>query len=226
MQNDKFIEGTVMKGKDLKGYTLCKILSEDMKLRGFQYKIGMNEYVKPNILGGDYREGFRFYLIEDICRYLSHGTKLAMVSVPDEEDVGIRMNGTLPTKWIWYKGKKAGCRVRLCGQGKQGDGAGKKALLPVAAVRAQDILDVVLIDTGNVVQKGTERRLVLEKMDDIRLVRGGDLGIRDNEGGEECVCPVAFTAAEAADAQTDETVRGLQATPVTAVDRKAGGMPA
>ena len=89
MQNDKFIEGTVMKGKDLKGYTLCKILSEDMKLRGFQYKIGVNEYVKPNILGGDYREGFRFYLIEDICRYLSHGTKLAMVSVPDEEDVGI-----------------------------------------------------------------------------------------------------------------------------------------
>ena len=100
MQDDKFIEGTVMKGKDLKGYTLCKILSEDMKLRGFQYKIGMNEYVKPNILGGDYREGFRFYLIEDICRYLSHGTKLAMVSVPDEEDVGIRMNGTPPTKWI------------------------------------------------------------------------------------------------------------------------------
>lgn len=96
----------------------------------------------------------------------------------------------------------------------------------MAAVRAHDILDVVLIDTGNAVQKGTERRLVLEKMDDIRLVRGGDLGIRDNEGGEECVCPAAFTAAEAADAQADETVRGLQATLVIAVDRKAGGMPA
>lgn len=96
----------------------------------------------------------------------------------------------------------------------------------MAAVRAQDILDVVLIDTGNAFQKGTERRLVREKMDDIRLVRGGDLRIRDNEGGEKCVCPAAFTAAEAADAQADEPVRGLQATPVIAMDRKAGGMPA
>ena len=93
-------------------------------------------------------------------------------------------------------------------------------------VGAYDILDVVLIDTGNAVQKGTECRLVREKMDDIRLVRSGDLGIRDNEGGEKCVCPAAFTAAETADAQADETVRGLQATLVIAMDRQAGGMPA
>ena len=93
-------------------------------------------------------------------------------------------------------------------------------------VGAYDILDVVLIDTGNAVQKGTECRLVREKMDDIRLVRSGDLGIRENEGGEKCVCPAAFTAAETADAQADKTVRGLQATPVIAMYRMAGGMPA
>lgn len=96
----------------------------------------------------------------------------------------------------------------------------------MAAVRAHDILDVVLIDTGNAVQKGTERRLVLEQMDDIRLVRGGDLGIRDDEGREKCVCPAAFTAAETADAQADEAVRGLQTTLVIAMDRQACGMPA
>ena len=51
----------------------------------------------------------------------------------------------------------------------------------MAPVGVHDILDVVLINTGNAVQKGTERSLVREKMDDIRLVRGGYLGIRDNE---------------------------------------------
>lgn len=96
----------------------------------------------------------------------------------------------------------------------------------MAPVGAYDILDVVLIDTGNAVQKGTECRLVREKMDDIRLVRSGDLGIRDNEGGEKCVCPAAFTAAETADAQADKTVRGLQATLVIAMDRQTGGMSA
>lgn len=93
-------------------------------------------------------------------------------------------------------------------------------------VGAYDILDIVFIDTGNAVQKGTECRLVREKTDDIRLVRSGDLGIRDNEGGKKCACPAAFTAAETADAQADETVRGLQATLVIAMDRQACGMSA
>jgi len=33
MKENKFIEGTIIKRKDLKGYTLCKILSEDMNMR-------------------------------------------------------------------------------------------------------------------------------------------------------------------------------------------------
>ena len=53
--------------------------------------------------------------------------------------------------------------------------AGKKTLLPVAQVGAHDIFDVVLIDTGNAVQKGTECVFIWEKMDDIRLVGSGYL---------------------------------------------------
>lgn len=64
-------------------------------------------------------------------------------------------------------------------------------------VGAHDIFDVVLIDTGNAVQKGTE-----------------------------CMCPAAFMAAETADAQPDDAVRGLQTTQVIAMDREAGRMAA
>ena len=88
----------------------------------------------------------------------------------------------------------------------------------MAQIGAHDIFDVVLIDTGNAVQKGTEFVLIREKMDDTGLVGSGYLRIRDDEGGEECVCPAAFMAAETADAQPDDAVRGLQATPVIAVD--------
>ena len=67
----------------------------------------------------------------------------------------------------------------------------------MAQVGAHDIFDVVLIDTGNAVQKGME-----------------------------CMCPAAFMAAETADAQPDDAVRGLQTTQVIAMDREAGGMAA
>ena len=93
-------------------------------------------------------------------------------------------------------------------------------------VGADDGLDIDLINTGNAVQKGLESRLVREKMDDMHLVRSGDLRIRDDEGREKGVCPVAFMAAETTDAQADEAIRGFQATPVIAMYRKAGGMPA
>ena len=93
-------------------------------------------------------------------------------------------------------------------------------------VGADDGLDIVLINTGNAVQKGMESRLVREKMDDMHLVRSGDLRIRDNEGREKGVCPVAFMAAETADAQADEAVRCFQATLVIAMDRQACGMSA
>lgn len=40
------------------------------------------------------------------------------------------------------------------------------------------------------------------------------------------MCPAAFMAAETADAQPDDAVRGLQTTQVIAMDREAGRMSA
>ena len=87
MKNGKFIEGTLIKGKDLKGYILCKILTEDMVMRGFQYKMGMNKDVKPLATTGSCEAGLHFCLIKDVYRYLGYGSKLALISIPDDEDV-------------------------------------------------------------------------------------------------------------------------------------------
>ena len=80
-------EGTIIKGKELKGYTLCKILSEDLCMRGFQYKMGMNVDVNPLAVRGSCKAGLYFCLIKDICDYLDYGTNLAIVKVPDDEKV-------------------------------------------------------------------------------------------------------------------------------------------
>lgn len=98
MKKEQFKEGTIIKGKDLKGYTLCMILPEDMVICGFQYNIGEN----------DCDDGSYFCFIKDICRDLhyiyrtvpgctqvEYGSKLAIVSIPDNEDVyvcGIRFS--------------------------------------------------------------------------------------------------------------------------------------
>lgn len=87
MDNRKFTEGSVIKGKDLKGCILCKILSEDMLMQGFQYKMGMNEDIKPLAMSGSCGAGLHFCLVKDVGRYLDYGNKLAVVSIPDEEDV-------------------------------------------------------------------------------------------------------------------------------------------
>ena len=87
MKNGKFLEGTLIKGKDLKGYILCKVLSEDMVMQGFQYKMGLNEDVKPLATEGSCEAGLHFCLIKDVYRYLCFGSKLALISIPDDEDV-------------------------------------------------------------------------------------------------------------------------------------------
>ena len=87
MKNGKFDVGSIIKGKDLKGEILCKVISEDMVMRGFQYKMGMNEDVKPLAISGSCEAGLHFCLIKDVYRYLSYGSKLALVSIPDDEDV-------------------------------------------------------------------------------------------------------------------------------------------
>ena len=87
MKNGKFDVGTLVKGKDLKGYILCKILTEDMVMRGFQYKIGLNEDVKPLAMKGNCKAGLHFCFIKDVPWYLGYRSKLALISIPDDEDV-------------------------------------------------------------------------------------------------------------------------------------------
>lgn len=87
MKNGKFDVGTLIKGKDLKDYILVKVISEDMVMRDFQYKIGMNEDTVPLIRKGGCKAGLHFCLMEDICNYLFYGEQLAIISVPDDEDV-------------------------------------------------------------------------------------------------------------------------------------------
>lgn len=87
MEGNRFKAGTMIKGKDLRGYTLCKVLSEDMNMRGFQYKIGMNTDITPFAMEESCRAGLHFCLVQDVCKYLGYGTKLAVVGIPDEEDV-------------------------------------------------------------------------------------------------------------------------------------------
>ena len=96
----------------------------------------------------------------------------------------------------------------------------------MAQVGAHDGFDIVLIDTGSAVQKGTKDCFIVEMADDASLVGSGDLGIRDNNGGEKSMGPAAFTAAETADAQADESVRGFETAQIITMDRQAGGMPA
>ena len=92
MKKGKFIEGTLIKGKDLKDYVLCKVLTENMIMKGFQYKIGMNEDVNSLAVKGSCKAGLHFCFIKDVCRYLSYGSKLALVSIPDDEDVYVDDN--------------------------------------------------------------------------------------------------------------------------------------
>lgn len=98
--NGKFEEGTVVHGEDLKGYMLYKILPENMSTYEHQYRMGMNVYTKHTMAGG--RAGLRFCLAEDICRYLYDGDLLAIVSIPDCEDVYIG-NGWLSAKRLDIK---------------------------------------------------------------------------------------------------------------------------
>lgn len=87
MKNGKFEVRTIIKGKDLKGELLCKVISEDMVMKGFQYKMGMNEDVNPLAMICSCQPGLHFCLVKDIYNYLDFGTNLAIVEIPDDEYV-------------------------------------------------------------------------------------------------------------------------------------------
>lgn len=85
MKNGKLKAETVVKGKDLKGDTFYKILPEDMAADGFQYRVGMNTCAGAG--NGIFWQRLIFYPAQYIGYSLDEGTKLAVVSVPEDEDV-------------------------------------------------------------------------------------------------------------------------------------------
>lgn len=91
MKNNKFKKGTIIKGRDLKDHILCKVLLENMTMYGFQYEMGMNTDINMPARNGSYEAGLCFNLINDICYYIGYGDCLAIVHIPDNEDVSVEI---------------------------------------------------------------------------------------------------------------------------------------
>lgn len=83
----KFQTGHIIKGRDLKGCTLCKVLSEDMNMQGFQYQLGVNETANSLPKRESCRKGFTFLDVQGVLQYLHHGIKMAVITIPVNEDV-------------------------------------------------------------------------------------------------------------------------------------------
>lgn len=87
MKNENFEIGKMNKDRDLKGHTFCKVLSEDMLMQDYQYQLGVNEDANSPFISGKCRKGFTFLDVQGVLQYLHHGTKLAMITIPANEDV-------------------------------------------------------------------------------------------------------------------------------------------
>lgn len=87
MDTGKIETGTIIKGKELKGYTLCRVLSENMIMQGYQYQLGVNETANSLSKRESCRKGFAFLDVQGVLQYLHHGTKLAIITIPANEDV-------------------------------------------------------------------------------------------------------------------------------------------
>ena len=89
MTDAKWRQGTVLKGEDLRGIALCKILSQNMIMKGFRYQIGVNEEVNHSCS----EKGLHFSTVQDIGCYLDYGEKLAIVTVPNNEKIYVDAHG-------------------------------------------------------------------------------------------------------------------------------------
>lgn len=81
----ELIVGQIIKGEDLENFTLCKILSNNLKMNDFKYKIGENIDIH-NICSFN-KFGLYFCKLEHIHLYLNFGTKIAFLKVPKDEFV-------------------------------------------------------------------------------------------------------------------------------------------
>ncbi len=78
---------TIKKPKELKEYTLCKVLPEDINMKGFQYQLGVNEDVEPFAKSRKSKVGMYFITVDKVLIYLHQGTKRAVITIPAYEDV-------------------------------------------------------------------------------------------------------------------------------------------
>ena len=95
---------------------------------------------------------------------------------------------------------------------------GKQAFLPVQQVVTDNRADIVFVNAGAAFH---DRRKVMAAFSlacDLGLVRGRDLGIRDNKGRQECMCLFAFAAEYAHDAHADWSCRGFQSAVVVSMN--------
>lgn len=89
MKNKKFEEGTVIKGKDLQGYTLGGVLRMKMPVTENQDQYKVDESVELIVK----KAKFQFYLIQDICNHLTGLVRIAIVEIPVDEDVYVDKMG-------------------------------------------------------------------------------------------------------------------------------------
>lgn len=93
-------------------------------------------------------------------------------------------------------------------------------------VITDDRPDIVLINGGRAVHKVCKVVLILLiTLDDIGLIVQGNLGVRDNEGGQECMSFTADTTADAADTDRDREMEDFKGANVISMDREAGRVP-
>lgn len=77
-----------------------KILSSDLKMRGFQYKEGLNEDINELEENIDCGKGLHFTDIDHIFNYLNYGTLIADVTLPkNEKIIAIKYPGQAPDKY-------------------------------------------------------------------------------------------------------------------------------
>lgn len=98
MEFKEIMTKTVIKGKDLQGSILCKVLPKDMIARlghEYKYKIGVNEDIFPLDTEKEDGNGLHFFYLSSLANHLRNGDLLAFVSIPDDEDVYVNKSRRL-----------------------------------------------------------------------------------------------------------------------------------
>ena len=96
-------------------------------------------------------------------------------------------------------------------------------MLPIAP---EDTGNKALIDGRRPVHDGGVRPAVFHIRDDRCLIGQGDLGVRNNGGRDEGMCPSADGAFDPADAQGKQPDTGLDPACIVAMDLQASGKAA